>query len=841
MSGPVDATTETMTNSDASEVLANPSVIRDRFANDKRDLFAQTQTYLNATTYDALTPDPKLVEKLRSDTVEAVKSGDFCKALRDLEKMRDARTGVITTEIPNPNGTPILVRDARKCEPDPATRGTEAFEVQCLNNYRAAIDVAKLEGKGDLAKNLQKEASKFIQTFHQAYSEELGDLSSEKSQKFLSGSADQVTESIAKLMEKGEVEAPRAKLSLARDFQNFNDEHHNIVTLSSLVKEGARHTVIEAEVAQKSLTDEQISEYNNRKDSTWYKAASGFEQKLIDEYSDIIAQGNHVIPTQTRGSLPGMRNAFEKTTACVESGSKEIEILHTAKHAGTLASFVKDKNVRQELTNQNARQAQEWVGEDVKLHCNTLNSKRPGGEDTEIINRTTKAMEEINGRETNTAFNAFRYAGLTSDLTGAKDFLKAFSENLDQVKPIFKISLEDSDKTTKEALQENKKALKVVQNNLKPAAGILGRMGKAINALNPFSNAEKEFDKALETLKKSGIFSDKDAAIVQDAAELTKNVEKADSWIRWGDKENVSSKVSKGLGLLTNKINSLNPSSISVGFESTYEDIDFNGPQPEKQESSKEKEADSSRREQDLEENTFDLDAWRGPAEGAKKVAETKLQEDSLLEDDLTSLGDTESDRDSFELPSTHNLNFKDFQREEMLTMCASGKDRTGLAMHDQTADVLANRFKMDINDVDKQILPAAHTAQQAGSVYAGGGTGGCHGTKSENLAGIPASRIHLDAIVEPSSKNNKIKGAKEEKKALYAEKGIGVASEEHAASKAAIFTEPPVLTKEALEAAHKAAAAIYHNGPSSDKGSDIKKPISPEVNVPQKLSGAAR
>lgn len=72
---------------------------------------------------------------------------------------------------------------------------------------------------------------------------------------------------IAILLENNGVKEVHKKLNVAKDFQNFNDEHCNIVTLSN-VKD---NTVIEAEVALKGITNEQKEEYQNRADKDWFK------------------------------------------------------------------------------------------------------------------------------------------------------------------------------------------------------------------------------------------------------------------------------------------------------------------------------------------------------------------------------------------------------------------------------------------------------------------------------------------------------------------------------------------------------------------------------------------
>ena len=48
---------------------------------------------------------------------------------------------------------------------------------------------------------------------------------------------------------------------MAKEFQNFNDKHSNIVTVSSIKHNGQTHTVVEAELAMKGLTKSQKEQY----------------------------------------------------------------------------------------------------------------------------------------------------------------------------------------------------------------------------------------------------------------------------------------------------------------------------------------------------------------------------------------------------------------------------------------------------------------------------------------------------------------------------------------------------------------------------------------------------
>jgi hypothetical protein len=363
---------------------------------------------------------------------------------------------------------------------------------------------------------------------------------------------------------------------------------------------------------------------------SWYTAMPKWEQALCKKYASKIAAGEHVIPTQLR-QIAGMKNAFEKITAISAGG--ELEILHTSKHAGTLASLARDKNARQDITDGNAEQAKEWIGPEKTLHCNTFNSGPLGaGDDPEIVRSTKKAMENVGGKETNTAFNSFRYSGFANDLKGTKDTLKMLAGSLPKDKEFDKI-----------------------KSHLQPK-GFFGRLLRT-------GTAEKEIQDLLSSKK----IDSRTVEILKSAIDLRRSVEKADSLLRFGDAENASLATSTKLNKLTSALSDL-----------------------------------------------------ESPPKGMAKLP----------------------------------------PKEEILNMCASGKDRTGLAEHDQTAKAIATKIGAHILDIDKQLLASGHTAQQAGGINAGGATIGCYGTKSENRAGIPVSRKeNLEAIVEVTANSNKIKG----------------------------------------------------------------------------------
>ncbi|WP_341791926.1 hypothetical protein [Rickettsia endosymbiont of Gonocerus acuteangulatus] len=144
--------------------------------------------------------------------------------------------------------------------------------MQYLNVIRAAIDIAEIEGKPEALKTeLRKQAVDFIDSFHKD--------NEKNSQMQISPNVKDKINDIAILLENNGIKEVHKKLNVAKDFQNFNDEHCNIVTLSNIKdKNGKDHTFIEAEVALKGVTDEQRAEYQNRADKDWFKKMPSWER-----------------------------------------------------------------------------------------------------------------------------------------------------------------------------------------------------------------------------------------------------------------------------------------------------------------------------------------------------------------------------------------------------------------------------------------------------------------------------------------------------------------------------------------------------------------------------------
>lgn len=618
--------------------------LKERFDQDKDFLISQTNEFLAGNKH---LPPP--LQTNRDEIIKAVEDENFTDALQKLEILREEKTGIKLTRI-RPlveieGATGVIVRDARNAK-EPRVFGTEGHEMQYLNAVRAAIDIAKIENKPELEAQLKKEAKKFIVSFNA--------LNMKESQENIAINIKNNINDIAVFLEKNSIEEVHKKLNVAKDFQNFNDEHCNIVTLSNIKdKQGKDHTVIEAEVALKGITDEQQLEYQNRADKKWFTEMPVWERQLVNKYAEVIKDGDHVISTQLR-QIVGMKNAFEKITAIAEE-NKPLEIIHTSKHAGTLASLSRDDNSRQEITNLNSRQAGEWMGKDHVLHTNTLNSgnanfKLPH-QDAILVTYTKRAMDHVGGYNTNTAFNIFRLSAACNNLNGVKEQLNDLVNNLPKEGNFADIA-----------------------THLKPR----GKFERLFGLNKPKGNLQGLLDIAVRTHN----LPPETIKILTDSADLRKDVEKADVvFFRGMDKENISSSISR-------KLNNL-----------------------------------------------------------------------------------------SYQVLNSKDPILRRVPKHEVLTMCASGKDRTGLAEHDQTSSAIAARLGIEVQDADKQLLKAGHTAGQAGGVYAGGATIGCHGTLKVTAQGFPETRKEaLKSMIEATGANNKIKKLKkgtiinekeEQKKAL--------------------------------------------------------------------------
>lgn len=503
-----------------------PSSAADKFQQDKKSTLNAAQTYIdNNPAQQPFDRSQKTAEhRNKAGTLisEAASNPDNAKdiitqSMQSLEKARDARTGIDLIEVPTQDGsTPTIIRDARNGE-TPAVRGPEGAEIQYLNVVRAALDIAEIEGKPELKAEILRNAQEVMASFQ----ENSNDLSTDREKRFkqekaLLKLADEGKSSLKNLLEENGIPNAHNKLTVAKDFQGLNSEHHNVATLSSVTdKDGVTRTAVEADIGYRELTEEQKREYQSILDPNaakpeWYSAMPWWEKELVQEYAPAILDGNHTLATQLT-QIVGMKNTFEKVTAVTEQNSTELKTLRSAKHSGTLASFAEDKGERSRIAGLNIDQAQEWVGKDTKLHVNSLNSKGLGNKDDKaIVNQLGKASKEKGFNYSNTAFNAAR-------MFGNANVTKGTEATLNSVRDSFKES-------TKELSGKEKAAAKVVAAHLEPKPkGMFATMRRFMS--HPISSMQDP-NKALETLQKGGVIDEDSSKILKSAVTLRQSSDK---------------------------------------------------------------------------------------------------------------------------------------------------------------------------------------------------------------------------------------------------------------------------------------------------------------------------
>ncbi|MGI4776066.1 MAG: hypothetical protein ACRYE9_04000 [Janthinobacterium lividum] len=503
----------------SKEEIAKPlseNSLKSNFERDKGALIDQTNQYLNDQKKLSLLPidaeSRKKTEELRNEAKTTLSSStDFGQAIgaaiRSLEQLRDLKNGIVTEKLSppsnQPKATPTLIRDARKVK-DPAALSTEAFEIQYLNVIRAATDIANIEGKASLAQGLKDRAQEFVGSFHEE--------NQALSQKDIAKKVNQEIIKVIQSLEKEGIQDARDKVNVAKDFQNLKDDHSNIATISSIEHGGKKHTIIEAEVGLRGLTNTQKEEYikvqkfydpNNPEASKnnlpkWFEQLRPFEKALCHRNLAAIIDGKHVLSTQLR-QIVGMKNAFEKITAIKEE-NQEMKILHESKHAGTIASFARGDNTeardseRARITAESAKQAQEWIGKDRQLHCLTLNSGPNMGTETDkvIVSATVKAMNapankdnpvDNNslakaGRATNLAYNLLRMFGKANVYDGLKEIIEdvhgGLTASLDGKKPSKALNA-----NTIEEMEKKSKLGKEAAGILRDTVVIISMLNKA--------------------------------------------------------------------------------------------------------------------------------------------------------------------------------------------------------------------------------------------------------------------------------------------------------------------------------------------------------------------------
>ena len=336
-------------------------------------------------------------------------------AIELLEEARDLKQGIKWIRVPHKEGQiPDLIRDARNATETEAPKNSpESYAIQKLNILRAALKIAELEGMKLDGDKTKRKIGELRDNATAALEAPYPKTQQTDVKKFN-------TDIISFLTSIG-VKEPAKKMGLIKDFMNFEDTHYNISTVSTV---GGK-TVVESETMLTGLTVEQkisLRDLISAKDGK----SQTFEQKIITEFYPEITDGLHTIPTQLRKSLPGLKNAYLKTTYIQEGES--LEAIASVHHTGAISFH--GKGDKQLFTDQNARQLQSLLPAGATINQNVLNSPaNPTGIDADIHRLTGEAMSQIGGYRSTTPFNFWRKfsrndnTGHEATLSGLADLL----------------------------------------------------------------------------------------------------------------------------------------------------------------------------------------------------------------------------------------------------------------------------------------------------------------------------------------------------------------------------------------------------------------------------------
>jgi hypothetical protein len=172
---------------------------------------------------------------------------------------------------------------------------------------------------------------------------------------------------------------------VARDFVSLDNPQFHVSTITEQKdKNNESRAVVESNNMMLGLTDELKKQYQTiagsdevaKEQIDWYKELDDFDKKLVTSYAAKIAQGSTMIPTQLRKHLPGLRNAYTKTTSVQKTDGEisdgEISKVLETFQAGTVSFH--GKGNRTTHTKGNLDQLDTFLPPGKAVNINPLNS-----------------------------------------------------------------------------------------------------------------------------------------------------------------------------------------------------------------------------------------------------------------------------------------------------------------------------------------------------------------------------------------------------------------------------------------------------------------------------------
>ena len=485
------------------------------------------------------TPDR---DKRRQEAYDAVEQGDLSAAISKLDEAKDNAIGIVWHKSDDlGQDSKALVRDARNVTNDPKAlteQAPEKYALQILNTVRGAQSLAKHSSLEVEQVQLLNAALSLIvaDTMHHLKNGTLNEQQLRAS-----------TSIIVDKLEAAGITKPEEKLTYAHEMANMQDEHHHVVTLTTAKDAQDRdHTIYEAEIILSGLTEKQQKEYNAvalSKDGQdtgvqWFDQMPKYKQNILRPLAKDIAAGKKVIPTQLVGEIPGVRNAYEKTTAIsgpMQNGERKI--LAQRLHCGTPASKMKirdakgkkDKDATQAVANENVEQLRSFMSKGARMNLHTLNTgnltlPKPANPEGYIFQQMSKASKEKGVGFTSTPMNGMRKLPFVrrNNVEYTKN-LQLIGDALGRTPGAEKLS---------GFLQEKRPGLST----------------KILRAVGLLQDLEKEAKKELAKLKKTNPALAKDLAVALEA--------KATDNCFFEGRENLSARLSANMAVLENSVRS---------------------------------------------------------------------------------------------------------------------------------------------------------------------------------------------------------------------------------------------------------------------------------------------
>ncbi|MFQ3306914.1 MAG: hypothetical protein ACI8ZF_000149 [Candidatus Midichloriaceae bacterium] len=292
---------------------------------------------------------------------EKINDSEFSIAL---EELRDLNMGITWSIYNNhEDGTMDLIRDARNQSVDKIeearVKGQEySIVIGSLNVYRAAKKYVECSNLSDEKKQ------NIYQKLKNILKQDIKNLLDNTGANF-----QHVIDGYMNVFKDEEnIEGIRNNIEIARDFVSMDSPQFHISTIT-----GSRdHVVIESETALLGLTEEIINRYNDRTHQDWYHEQKDFVKKLIDQYSQKILEGNINLPIQGLQILPGIRNAYNKTTY-IKTKDGLLKALIQSSHSGTV-TFDNKNDEENNITKENIEQLKSFYPLS-KVWLNSYNHK----------------------------------------------------------------------------------------------------------------------------------------------------------------------------------------------------------------------------------------------------------------------------------------------------------------------------------------------------------------------------------------------------------------------------------------------------------------------------------